>query len=261
MHFLTITLLKSCKFKTCVSTARRAISSLLNVDVAPNTGDPNLLMFSPTWKESDEKLRATVLQDMQVYPEFITEREEIALLNELEPQLRRMRYEFDHWDNAIQGYRETERTQWTEENSVVLSRVRGLAFGADGDTLPHVHVLDLAAAGHIKPHVDAVRFCGDVIAGLCLVSSAVMRLQHSQRSELVLDALLSRRALYVMKGVARYDFTHAVLGGDDSQWAGRPLPRQRRVAVICRSRPRRDQDAAPPDQTKSRYQPDKEADL
>lgn len=37
---------------------------------------------------------------MQVYPEFITEREEIALLNELEPQLRRMRYEFDHWDNV-----------------------------------------------------------------------------------------------------------------------------------------------------------------
>lgn len=37
---------------------------------------------------------------MQVYPEFITEREEIALLNEVEPQLRRMRYEFDHWDNV-----------------------------------------------------------------------------------------------------------------------------------------------------------------
>lgn len=70
---------------------------------------------------------------------------------------------------AIQGYRETERSQWTEENSVVLSRVRGLAFGADGETLPHVHVLDLAAAGHIKPHIDAVR----VIYLICYCSTLI----------------------------------------------------------------------------------------
>lgn len=84
------------------------------------------------------------------------------------------------------------------------------------------------------------QFCGDVIAGLCLVSSAVMRLQHAARPALAADALLARRALYVMRGAARYDFTHAVLGGAASCWRGEPLPRQRRVAVICRSRPRRD---------------------
>ena len=59
---------------------------------------------------------------------------------------------------AIQGFRETERSAWSADNEAVLSRVRALAFRTRAtDVLPHVHVLDLAAAGHIKPHVDAVR--------------------------------------------------------------------------------------------------------
>ena len=57
--------------------------------------------ISPTWKEEDSpQLRSAVVRDMQVYPDFISEREENSLLLELEPVLRRMRYEFDHWDNV-----------------------------------------------------------------------------------------------------------------------------------------------------------------
>lgn len=64
-------------------------------------GDPNMVEIAPSWKEDvEETMRTEVLRGMQVYPDFITEREEVALLNELEPQLRRMRYEFDHWDNV-----------------------------------------------------------------------------------------------------------------------------------------------------------------
>lgn len=37
---------------------------------------------------------------MRVLPNFITEEEEASLLGEVEPQLKRMRYEFDHWDNV-----------------------------------------------------------------------------------------------------------------------------------------------------------------
>ena len=44
-----------------------------------------------------------------------------------------------------------------------------------------------------------MQFCGDVIAGLCLVSSAVMQLVHSQHKHMVVNALLQRRALYIMK--------------------------------------------------------------
>ncbi|KAG6458591.1 hypothetical protein O3G_MSEX010935 [Manduca sexta] len=200
-------------------------------------GDPSLVEICPTWKEDEEvELREAFLRDMQVLPEFVSAQEEAALLAELEPRLKRMRYEFDHWDNAIEGYRETEVSSWRAQNEAVLRRVRALAFVRD-EPLPHAHVLDLAAAGFIRPHVDAVRFCGAVIAGVCLASSAVMRLQHEARPHLAAHALLQRRALYIMRGVARYSFSHAVLGGASSVWRGQRVARARRVAVICRSKP------------------------
>ncbi|XP_064074298.1 alpha-ketoglutarate-dependent dioxygenase alkB homolog 7, mitochondrial [Vanessa tameamea] len=237
MRILTFSVLKNCKIKT-------SLFKNLSVQVQANNeieklSDPNLVDILPSWKEDEEvELRSTVLQHMRVLPNFVTEEEEAALLAEVEPQLKRMRYEFDHWDNAIEGFRETERSTWNAANSGVMARVRKVAFPPHAQLLPHAHVLDLAPAGHIRPHVDAVRFCGDTIAGLCLLSSAVMRLAHEQRPHLALDALLQRRCLYVMTGVARYAFSHAVLRGAEGAWRGAPVRRGRRVAVICRERPR-----------------------
>ncbi|KOB72653.1 Alkylated DNA repair protein alkB-like protein 7 [Operophtera brumata] len=219
--------------------------------------DPSFVEIAPTWPaDEDPELRAAVLRDMQVLPEFVSEAEEASLMAELEPYLKRMRYEFDHWDNAIQGYRETERAVWNAPNERVLQRVRDAAFRrADTPPLPHTHVLDLAPAGHIKPHVDATRgnvhfrdnftlnalscvqFCGALIAGLSLGSCAVMRLQHAEHAHRALDALLARRSLYIMRDVARYSFSHAVLGAEHSAWRGERVPRRRRVALICRSQP------------------------
>lgn len=56
---------------------------------------------------------------------------------------------------AIHGFRETERKQWYPHNRAVLDRVRHAAF--DGKIMPYVHILDLAAEGVIKPHVDSTR--------------------------------------------------------------------------------------------------------
>ena len=44
---------------------------------------------------------------------------------------------------------------------------RSSSFDASSHRLlPYVHVLDLAGDGHIKPHVDSARFCGDTVAVL-----------------------------------------------------------------------------------------------
>lgn len=64
-------------------------------------GDPDYIDILPSWKPEDEReLRAEVLRHMRIFPDFVTESEEAALLAEVEPQLKRMRYEFDHWDNV-----------------------------------------------------------------------------------------------------------------------------------------------------------------
>ncbi|XP_045769960.1 alpha-ketoglutarate-dependent dioxygenase alkB homolog 7, mitochondrial [Maniola jurtina] len=244
MRLLTFSILKNCKLKPSLCKIYQNISvdfsqSKIEPLAEKLPGDTSYIEILPSWKPDEApELRLDILRHMRILPNFVTEEEECGILAEVEPQLKRMRYEYDHWDNAIEGYRETERGKWNEQNEAIISRVREVAFAPNSELLPYVHVLDLAAAGHIKPHVDAVRFCGDTIAGLCLASSAVMRLTHEKKPHLALDALLERRCLYIMSGVARYSFSHAVLGGEHSVWRGERLPRRRRVAVICREQPR-----------------------
>lgn len=64
---------------------------------------------------------------------------------------------FELFSQAIHGYRESERSEWTPENQKVLSRIRQFAFDDPSQTLVHVHILDIAKEGYIKPHIDAVR--------------------------------------------------------------------------------------------------------
>lgn len=102
----------------------------------------------------------------------MTEPEEEALFAEVDPYMKRLRYEFDHWDDvslmqvyintfssrqqqAIHGFRETERQKWYPDNKKIIDRVNATAF--IGSILPHIHVLDLADKGVIKPHVDSSR--------------------------------------------------------------------------------------------------------
>ena len=51
----------------------------------------------------DKPTKDIILQDMLIYNDFITEEEEKSLFNEVEPYLKRMRYEYNHWDNVSEG--------------------------------------------------------------------------------------------------------------------------------------------------------------
>lgn len=186
---------------------------------------------------SDEATESILAKDMLVYPDFLSEAEEKSLLDEVEPYMKRLRYEFDHWDNAIHGYRETEKLKWNKENEQILQRVRELAFPPDVSQIASVHVLDVSKEGYIKPHVDAVRFCGNTIAGLCLLSSCVMRLVNEKDPNLYGDFLLNQRSLYIMRHQARYEYTHEVLPGKLSMFKGKEVQRDRRISVICRNEP------------------------
>ncbi|KAM4717278.1 alpha-ketoglutarate-dependent dioxygenase alkB homolog 7, mitochondrial [Anableps anableps] len=186
---------------------------------------------------SSLELVRTVGSQVEVRPGFITEEEEAVLLQELEPGLRKKRYEFDHWDDAIHGYRETERLRWGPVCEEILNRVRSAAFPQGGPLLGPVHVLDLDKAGYIKPHIDSVKFCGSTIAGLSLLSDSIMRLVKENEPNEWLDLLLTRRSLYILRDRARYDFTHEILKDDESVFNGQRVPRQRRISVICRNLP------------------------
>ncbi|KAM4748100.1 alpha-ketoglutarate-dependent dioxygenase alkB homolog 7, mitochondrial [Rhinophrynus dorsalis] len=185
---------------------------------------------------SDSVLRR-LSPGLNLCPDFVTPTEEATLCKELEPVLKRKRYESGHWDEAIHGFRETERLHWSPESSVVLQRVRDKAFPPGESQLSLVHVLDLQKEGYIKAHVDSVKFCGSTIAGICLLSSSVMRLVSVDNPKDRADLLLPRRCLYVLSGATRYDFTHEILRDEESLFNGSRVPRERRIAIICRNLP------------------------
>ncbi|XP_030754499.1 alpha-ketoglutarate-dependent dioxygenase alkB homolog 7, mitochondrial [Sitophilus oryzae] len=211
------------------------VSSVCHEAINKATDVPSSFSFSKNYENKSDI--EDIVTSMTVYPDFLNPNEETSLMNELEPHMKKLRYEFDHWDNAIHGYRETERLKWNEENTVILDRVRKIAFPSNIAPLKFVHILDLDKKGWIKPHIDAVRFCGDTIAGLSLLTDSVMRLVHEKNKDLYVDILLKRRSLYVMKGVARFEYTHEILSNESSIFKNQKIEKDRRISVICRNEP------------------------
>lgn len=232
-------------------------------DIASKSG---LFEFHHEWPAN---IKNDIHRHMIVIENFVTDLEEQALCNEVQKAMRRMRYQYDHWDDAIHGYREMEKSDWSPDNEQVLQRVRSKAFEANA--LPHVHCLDLAADGIIKPHVDSSRYCGNTIAGLSLLTDCIMRLKRVDESKYkqnrygdeeqsddisrrsnhemnksadntpnelsyFVDVLLKRRSLYIMKDSARYSFSHEVLPSK-STFSGKEIIKDRRLSIICRNQP------------------------
>lgn len=208
----------------------RCLSSGATSGLLPLRDEAPMVGSSP---ELVQKLGSQV----EVRTDFITEAEEAAFLRELDPGLKKKRYEFDHWDDAIHGYRETERLRWGAVCEEILNRVRSTAFPECSQLLGPVHVIDLDKSGYIKPHIDSVKFCGSTIAGLSLLSDSIMRLVKEDTPSEWLDLLLSRRSLYILRDQARYKFTHEILKNEESVFNGQRVPRQRRISVICRNLP------------------------
>ncbi|KAK6631298.1 hypothetical protein RUM44_005824 [Polyplax serrata] len=196
---------------------------------------PHYLFFSECFPDLKEKIQ--LASDMKVLDDFVTEDEENSLLQEVEPELKKLRYEIGHWDNAIKCYREREKLKWNSVNTRILENVKKIAFDHESVPLKHVHVLDLEENGVILPHIDSIKFCGTTIAGISLLSDSVMRLVHDVNKSKIVDVFLRRRSLYIMTGVARYLYTHEILGTDNSRFRNEVVKKGRRISIICRNEP------------------------
>lgn len=168
--------------------------------------------------------------------DFVTPVEEGNLVMEVEPHLNRQVYEKDHWDDAIIGFRETERKTWNPLNLEVIQRLREAAFDPKGtNCLPYVHVLDLAEDGYIKPHIDSSRFCGDTVAVLSLLSDSILKFVHEKNDDHQVHCLLPKRSLYIIRGTSRYDYTHEILKNEESSFKGTTVHKDRRISIVCRN--------------------------
>ncbi len=199
------------------------------------------------WIEARDVESRDILENVSVVQEVITERESQLLVSDCEKKLKRRRYEDGHWDGVIHSFREVTAVQWSAASLEILEKVKSLLTQSrpelDGRPFLPPHVLDLSAEGYIRPHVDSVIASGDVVAGLSLLSTCVMRL--TSKSDDVqsgesgtggeVDLLLRPRSFYVLSGPARYDYAHAILPGPDVTWDGEVVSRrERRLSVVFR---------------------------
>jgi alkylated DNA repair protein alkB family protein 7 len=191
-----------------------------------------------------------------VYNDFISVAHSDSLIDELHGQTRRRRYEKGHWDAVITDYKEIELNESSLEDTLqrIVRQVRNqLTSRHFSNSLSHdevqwlpPHGIDLKLDGELKAHVDSVRFSGDLVAGISLLSSSIMRLKPeidgsesiSSATEEWVDLYLPPRSLYVLSGMSRYEYTHELLpsgsifrapNGEEIQ-----VDRDRRFSVIFR---------------------------
>ena len=137
-----------------------------------------------------------VLEDLHVESDAITKSEHETLIKECERSLRRRRYETGHWDGVIESFREITKRDWTDESRKVFERlIESDAVSKLGlnEFLPP-HVLDLSKDGFIKPHIDSIIASGQMVAGISLLSPAIMVLSRDSES---IRILLPPRSFYV----------------------------------------------------------------
>ena len=204
----------------CVNASRLALAKLTRVRSAicvrsysSQSSDGNIYVLNcDRWPRA---LLEETLASCSVTTNFVTYAEEQQLIEEITPQMKRLRYESAHWDDvrapfhdryvshqqrlqAISLYREREQRRWSAQNAAIIERIRTHA-NIHADALPHVHILDLHKDGCIRPHIDATRYCGARLAGLSLVSDSIMRLRHREHEYAIVDLHLARRSLYVLR--------------------------------------------------------------
>ena len=183
-----------------------------------------------------------------VYPHFLTEAEEKAMIEEAGRRFKRRRFEDGHWDAVIKQYREVElptpddqfpRQGGVENDDIevyvppfvkVIEKTRRHLenhhfneYSSSNDSIRWLpcHAIDLSANGELTAHVDSVKFSGGIVAGLSLLSDSIMRLKPSAEewecnekvddSNGYVDLYLPRLSLYVLSGMSRYSYTHELL--------------------------------------------------
>ena len=120
-----------------------------------------------------------------------------------------------HADNALHDHHVIKRLQ-----NIITHKHGSMTFRSP-------HVIDLSPAGWIGPHVDSIKFSGDIVAGLSLLSCRVMRLtldetsltpnndddyyQQLRNLPASIDLLLPSKSMYILNGPFRYHYTHEIL--------------------------------------------------
>ncbi len=84
----------------------------------------------------------------------------------------------------------------------------------------------------IASHIDCVPCFDDVVISLSLAAPVVMDLKQKEHH---VPILLEARSLLVLRGEARYQWTHGIAKRQQDTIDGQVIPRERRLSVTFRN--------------------------
>ncbi|KAF9171491.1 hypothetical protein BGX20_007457 [Mortierella sp. AD010] len=206
----------------------------------------------------DPKDHAQILQDFVLFPEYLSSKEHDMLVEAATKKLKRalgkqVRYEDGHFDGVITRYRECSASDW---GSGVESIPKSSTTDTKDRTTPQEvmqsikqqffpshwrwvapHILELESGkGGIKPHVDHLDASGEVVAGLCLGSTAVMELIHQDDPKKQFRVLLPKGCFYFQRDSVRYNFKHGIpIQTEDHNFKGTVIPKEKRISIMLRN--------------------------
>ncbi|KAF8934228.1 hypothetical protein BGZ58_005850 [Dissophora ornata] len=219
----------------------------------------------------DPSEHSQILRNFIIIPDYLSPTEHDMLMEAATKKLKRalgkqVRYEDGHFDGVITRYRECSATDWgsgpesTAAESLPTSsqtsagnkdtpaprpeRIspREIMHSIKQEFFPHhwkwvaPHILELEPGkGGIKPHVDHLDASGEVVAGLCLGSTAVMELIHETDPNKQFRVLLPKGCFYFQRDGVRYHYKHGIpILKEDHQFKGIIIPKEKRISVMLR---------------------------
>eukprot|EP00577_Skeletonema_sp_RCC1716_P022291 CAMPEP_0113429616 /NCGR_PEP_ID=MMETSP0013_2-20120614/32539_1 /TAXON_ID=2843 ORGANISM="Skeletonema costatum, Strain 1716" /NCGR_SAMPLE_ID=MMETSP0013_2 /ASSEMBLY_ACC=CAM_ASM_000158 /LENGTH=216 /DNA_ID=CAMNT_0000318339 /DNA_START=51 /DNA_END=698 /DNA_ORIENTATION=+ /assembly_acc=CAM_ASM_000158 len=169
-----------------------------------------------------------------VYPGFLSDEEGQSLVKEVSKRMKRRRFEDGHWDSVISKYREielatphevdNESTIDVPQYAQTIQRTRDILKSYVSPQLTNhmkwlpCHAIDLSKNGRLDAHVDSVKFSGEIVAGISLLSDSIMRLRPAkgewiddasdESSGGYVDLYLPKLSLYCLHGMSRFHYSH-----------------------------------------------------
>lgn len=179
-------------------------------------------------------------------PDFITEDEETAFVQGIEakewdPDLKRRvqqyGYRFHHESQHIKlwTFKDGNKLPAADPIPAFLHPVmqRMVDAGYYSRTPEQTIINEYLPGQGIHPHIDKTHCFEEVVASISLLSPCVMDFRHTRTFEKK-AVLLPPRALLILTGESRYDWTHGIESKETDTFNGKEFARQRRISVTFR---------------------------
>ena len=182
---------------------------------------------------------ATEIKGLELYPNFISQKEEKELINSIDnsPWLKDLKRRVQHY-----GYKYDYRSRKID-NSLYLGKLpnwleivsRKMTDKKLINFKPDQAIINEYEIGQgISSHIDCEPCFGDTIVSLSLGSSCVINFEKELNSKYKIGIFVEPRTLLVMKKESRYAWYHGIPQRKSDKFSNEIIKRERRMSITYR---------------------------